>query len=231
MKIILQIILLFLCLPAHSQLIHDESYLDESFWHFKTKLEYAVMKKDTGLLSDLLAEKVYESPDGCGYPGCPKDEFLRLYFDRSSGLSEMTWTEMSSILRYGFEKIPADSSGFEIQDSIVFRAPSYLGKIDNDAELIVLGQNVNIRDKPGIKSKIIRTSSFEIFDCFCSTATQTEQSYQQVEGIGWVEVRMGNKALGYIASKYTSYDIYREILIGKENGKWKLFSFAKTRYC
>jgi hypothetical protein len=228
MKSTLSVIMVLLCVCGKSQLVHDESYLDESFWHFKTKLEYTVLKKDTVLLKDLLAETIYESHDGCS--GCSIDEFMKMCFNGPES-SKWSWSEMNSILRYGFEIIPADTSRFQINDSIAFRAPSYLSKINNDEELIVLGQNVNIRDKPGIKSKIIRMSSFEKFDCTCNISSATDEDYQDLDGIQWVQIRRGGKVIGYVATKYTSFDINREIIVGKENGKWKIFSFNYTRFC
>ncbi len=83
MKIYLYLLIGFICFKTRAQLINDESYLDSEFVKFKNELLRCVINKGTTGLRSLLAERILESNDGCGNPGCTKDEFINMYFKYS----------------------------------------------------------------------------------------------------------------------------------------------------
>jgi hypothetical protein len=65
---------------SNAQVINDESYLDSEFMKFKAELTSCVIAKDTTHLKRLLADSIHESNDGCGFIGCPKNEFIEYLF-------------------------------------------------------------------------------------------------------------------------------------------------------
>lgn len=229
--------LLILCfaittLQANAQLIHDESHTDLSFWKFKVKLEEAILKKDTTLLKSLLADRILESNDICGDLGCPVSEFMYHYFSASSVQSEISWFQLQQIVRFGFYKNFDEYNETPVLHSKnMFSAPSYLKKIDTEVETIILGNNVNIREQASLKAKVIQQASYEVFKCDCNITTQTETTYQIVDGIDWLEIKLNNGKVGYVASKYTSAAIHRDLTIAKVNGKWKIISFYQGPGC
>ena len=229
MKRFILIITILLTVKSYGQLINDESYLDFSFLKFKAELLNCVIQKDTVKLKGFLAERVLESNDGCGYPGCTKEELIRYYFN---GDSDYSWNSMLTILRFGFTRIEDKNPDLIVpHEKIVFKGPSYLNKIDTDNEILVLGENVNIRKKPSLKSEIIRTTSYEVFKCDCNISTMTNTTYQTVDGISWIEIKMEDNKIGYIASKLTSYDLIKEMTIAKINGEWKIISWFNSPGC
>jgi hypothetical protein len=214
---------------SNAQVINDESYLDMEFVKFKAELTNCVIAKDTIHLKRLLADSIQESNDGCGFIGCPKNEFIQYYFDESANES---WQNMLSIIRFGFSRINHEYTDRPVPHSgTVFQGPSYLKKIDEEKQLVILGENVNIRKEPGINSPIIRKASFEIFSCDCNIGDLTELTYQTVNGIHWVQIKLGENQVGYVAQEFTSVQIDKEMTIAKVKGQWKIISFYHPPGC
>ena len=214
---------------SNAQVINDESYLDIEFMKFKAELTSCVLAKDTTHLKRLLADSIKESNDGCGFIGCPKNEFIEYYFEESANES---WQNMLSIIRFGFSRINHEYTDSPVpHSSTVFQGPSYLKKLNEQEQLVVLGENVNIRKEPGIKSPIIRKASFEIFSCDCNISDQTDLTYLTVDGIDWVQIKLGENQVGYVAQEFTSLEIYKEMTIAKVKGQWKIISFYHSAGC
>ena len=229
MKNLKYILIGLFCLTANAQLISDESYLDSDFLKFKNDLLNCVIKKDTTKLKEFLAKRVFESNDGCGYPGCSKEEFIKYYFNEGA---EQSWNEMFKIIRFGFIRDKDENPERIVpHDSTIFYGPWYLKNVDTDNEIIVLGENVNIREKPSLKAKIIRTVSYEKFKCDCNILTTKKTTYQIIDGIGWLEIKLSSGEIGYVASELTSYDLIKEMTIAKVNGLWKIISFYQSPGC
>ena len=223
------LILLVFGFQSYGQLIHDDSYLDLEFWKFKSELESVVFDRDTIRLRNMLADRILESNDGCGNPGCTKDEFIKSYFDESS---ESSWDDMQKILRFGFSQIEDKYPNSIVpHEKMIFQGPSYLEMIDTDNELVILAEKVNIREKPDIKSKIIDQASFEKFNCDCNILTMTDTTYQRGDGIGWIEIKLDDGNIGYVASEFTSYDLIKEMTIAKVDGEWRIISFYHAPGC
>ena len=225
---ILTLTILF-SINSFGQVISDESYLDLSFLKFKTELLNCVIQKDTLKLKDFLAERVFESKDVCGYPGCTKDELIKYYFKEGA---EDSWKDMLTILRFGFSRLEDENPDNIVpHDKIIFQGPSYLKKIDTENQLLILGENVNIRKEPSIKSEIIRTTTYEVFNCDCNILTMTNKTYQTVDGINWIEIKLEENKIGYVSSELTSYDLIKEMTIAKVNGEWKIISWFQSPGC
>lgn len=220
---------ILLSINSYGQLINDESYLDLSFLKFKTEVLNCVIQKDTLKLKGFLAERVFESKNLCEYPGCTKDELIENFFKRSP---EDSWKDMLTILRFGFSRLEDENTERIVpHDKIIFQGPSYLKKIDIENELLILGENVNIRKEPSLKSEIIRTATYEVFKCDCNISTMTNKTFQTVDGIDWVQIKLGENEIGYVASELTSYDLRREMTIAKVNGEWKIISWFYSPGC
>ena len=230
------IFLLLILLPFHrsfGQLISDETYKDVSFWQFKQKLENAVYEKDTVKLKKLLADNIFESNDVCGHPGCNKNEFIKYYY---TGMKEANkddiWNELQSIIRFGFYQATDENLVHPVpHDNTVYIAPSYLKTVNTDDEIIVLSQNVNIRELPNLQAKILKQASYEVFKCDCNVTTWKESTQQRNDGIDWLEIYLENNKTGYIAEKYTSYRIIKELKIAKVNGEWKIIWYYNKPGC
>lgn len=231
-KLILVLCFFYISNSISAQYIQDESYKDKSFWEFKTELEYCIIKKDLNKLRSFLASGILIAKDACNQPECSKDEFVKFHFgDRET--NEDTWNELLTVVRLGFFKTQKRDLfyTFKKSESGYFAAPSYLNKINTDKEVIILGENVNIRQKPSLKGKVLRIVSYEKFKCDCNILDYKPTTVQSVDGLQWLEIKLPNGETGYISLDLTSYKIDKEMTIGKINGKWKILSYYTGPGC
>lgn len=219
-------------LTAHTinaQLINDESYLDESFYKFKIKLENAVLNRDHEALSSMLADSINESANGCGYK-CPKKEFLDFLFPNKESDE---WTSLLNHIRFGFKKkSTADNALDAVTDTpYYFYAPSFNDEINLETQLIILGENVNIREDAGTDKKVVAQLSYEIVRCNCSITNVTDDTYKYADGIDWIQVTLKNGVKGYVAANLTSQNISRDLVIINTATGWKITSYFMSPGC
>ncbi len=234
MKRLVFIILVLLSSNTFCQIIIDESYKEESFWVFKNQLESAILNKNLVKLKVLLADRINVSKDDCAYNGCPKDEFIKMIFADTTNeeYTDGVWNEFLRIIRFGFYvQIDENKEYPVLHDELVFKAPSYLKTTDLGNSVLILAENVNIREKPSLSAKIIRKATFEKFDCDCNIMTYQNTTFQKKEGIDWLEIKLGKNKIGYVAVKYTSYSISKQLTIGKVKGRWKIISYYHPPGC
>ena len=233
MKQLLLFLIFFYSYQSFSQLIIDETYKDPSFWMFKRKLENAILKKDTVKLKMLLADKVFESKDVCGYAGCSKDDFIKYYFTEiKEAYKDEIWNDIKKIIRFGFYQATDENLVHPTpHDKVVYIAPSYLKTVNPDDEIVVLSENVNIREFPNLQAKILRKASYEVFKCDCNIITRKESTQQRSDGIDWLEIYLEDGKMGYIAMKYTSYEVTKQLKIAKVNGEWKIIWYYNKPGC
>ncbi len=198
--------------------VYDESYLDPSFVEFKNKLTVAVTTRDIDALAALCADSIRASPEmGYEKPSEWKEwEDLSFIFDK-----------MEQLLRFGFHRTEEGA----------FQAPSYLRIEDRDffhEDLIVLGENVNIRAKPCLKAKVIRQASYELFEFHYPMGdglVATESDYCGEHEYNWQEIVLAKGTVGYVYTPLTSQAIWKELTIKKIDGKWRITSFWNPYGC
>lgn len=223
-------IFLFLYNSSYAQSItNDESYLDDSFWKFKITLANTVIKKDKEKLKDLLYNKILECWDAfdcAGSEGCNKEKFIDIFFDENENKN---WEILKNIVKIGFSR-KIDTTNYkhinEKRDSIIFVGPSFNKELSNEnSKIIVLAENLNVRFKPSLNSKIITTISYGAYEC------ELNQNGAIVEYFGnkisWIKVKLSNGTEGYIAKKFTSAFLDRTVKVAKINNEWKLIVY----YC
>ena len=227
--VLIAVVAVFMTLSANAQFEKDASHEDLDFWKFKLQLQDYVKTKNVEGLKQLLADNIYQSSHDCKFDDCSKDNFIVNHFNEDA---EDSWSVLASILRFGFSKNKnQDLTGpMSIQET-TFKGPSYLNEIDPDNELIVLAENVNIRRYPALDAKIIGKASYEKFECDCNVTTMDKDAYQIADGISWIKIRLTNGQTGYVASKYTSFEMTRELTVGKVDGEWKIVSFVQPPGC
>lgn len=206
-------------------LVHDESFLDASFWNFKIKLANAVIEQKWDMLYPLLADTIYESNDGC--KRCTQDEFVEYIKNNNEA---RFWEQMQKSLRYGFCRNDSNPP-FNGMNGYFFQAPSFIDAIDLNCpdSILVLGENVNLRKAPGINSEIIETVSYKKLRVISTKNFRLES--QKVNGITWLMVYTESGAKVYISSQYTSENIARTITVAKIDDEWKLIGVFMKVSC
>jgi len=221
MKITSLLIMLLTSFWSFSQNpINDESYIDESFFDFKVRLEFAIIKKDKELLKKLMYDKILEcwdSFDCAGYEGCDKNDFIDIYFKDS--LSPH-WKTLKNVVKFGFSRYK-DTINYkhikEPRDSLIFQAPSYSLK---NGEVMILAKDLNVREEPNNKSNILKTISYQPYSCELS-----DDGYVKIYDDSWIKLKFNVGTEGFVNQKYTSESIDRNLKVAKINGEWKIIEY------
>jgi hypothetical protein len=216
------VFLAFLLTRLHSfgQVIHDESYLDPEFLIFKTALLNCIIQKDKEKLKTYFADEVMVSNDLCEKAACTKMEVFEYCFNEGA---DKTWEMMFDAIRFGFSRIQVKNLESGIPPFLTFyQAPSFLKSIDTENELLLLGEKINIRSKPSLTAEVVKRSSYGVFKCDCNVMDMTETTFQTIDGIFWIEIKLNDNQVGYVSADLTSYQINKEMEVRKINNQWKI---------
>ncbi|MDQ3073635.1 MAG: SH3 domain-containing protein [Bacteroidota bacterium] len=224
-------LLLLISFPSAGQpFIADQSYLDESFYRFRIRLEHALLTQDTTALFSMLHDSISTGNDSCYSKECfISDMYMRPHPD-----SSMFWESAMSIMKFGFRAVVYDKKypfyGYK-KDMLYFQAPSYLGYTEKDSILLIMGKNVNIREKPTLSARVIRRSTYGLYRYNGPwpdpevNAEGNSLSFTEADGYLWIEILLRHGRYGYVAAEYTSLIYSREMTIARIKGKWKIVSY------
>lgn len=209
-------------LSAQQELFYSETFKDESFFQFTLTLKKALKEKNPEILKTILADSVEDGFGGCGY--CSKSAFINNHF--SPNQKDYWWNILKNTIRFGFARVKKEGT-------IYFQAPSWYQKYESEEELIILGENVNVRKRAAIQSEVIDQLSFTKVDCNCGIENVTEETYVTADGYQWVQITLPDGRKGYIVTDFTSVgdENYKELSVEKINGEWKITSFFNPAGC
>lgn len=230
MKNLLAIIALLVCLTnsvyAQNYFI-DESDVDSSFMAFKIQLGKALNTHDTTALFAMLHYTIAESPEGCGLNGS-KECFIEQMGFRNADGGETFWKQETQLFRMGFTK-QEYLSGETGKTAYIFTAPSFKTQgINNNTNLLVIGENINIREKPSFNGKILAKVSYKKYKFNNPQIKPTRATKLYNGGIHWVELALSKSMVGYVAQSFTSLALDRELSCKKIAGEWKITAYKKT---
>lgn len=218
----------------------DETKSDKDFQTFAYELKDIIEKRDTTRLFPILSDSIFESKDGCGYGS--KSCFIEIMKFREQGDSCWFWQEADKLMLFGFingrKNTPWKSLNLGEK---TFQSPSFSHKtsFSNTFNLLfVHAQNVNIRKKPNVHSEIIQQISHDtlVYNSGLSIENihwpkHEKHGQRDTDGYIWIQVQLPNQQFGYIAERFTSLWLYKEMTISKINGKWKIISFSHPSGC
>lgn len=205
----------------------DESSADSSFVVFKAQLLQALVQRDTTALFDMLHYTIAESPEGCGL-NASKDCFIEQMGFRGNTQGDAFWRQAAQLVRCGFSK-QSYISGETGAETYMFTAPSFkMMGINNQNTLLVIGENVNIRQQPSASSKVIAKVSYKRYKFNNPKIKPTLAPKLFQGGVHWVELALGSKWVGYVSESYTTLALQRELTCKRVGGEWKIIGYRKA---
>ena len=175
-------------------------------------MENCVLNSDKDSLEKILSDKVIECWDAfdcAGLEGCDKKMFIDIFFKNSDSKH---WNMLKQILRCGFKKVE-DSTGY------YFVGPSYT---EREHSIIVLAENLKVRNEPSLQAKVLRTVSQGYYPC----ATD-ESGFANIYNDSWLKLLFDNGETGYILKELTNKAIDRRLKVAMVNGVWRITEY----YC
>lgn len=227
----MMLVMLTAQIASAQKMIVDHSFEDESFLRFKGKLIEAILDRDTTKLFALVSDGVKVNPELPSSSQGFKEVFRGELYHYDSDYDP--YVELLELISFGFRK-NVMSSGINFWNAekgeTVFQAPSFQPFIagNQDIYLFVLADNVNVREKPTIYSKVVGHASQERLKY-----TYPDRGVSAIfnDGYNWLEVKLRNGTTGYIADEFTSLKINKELSVKKVNGEWKIISYYTPLGC
>jgi hypothetical protein len=213
---------ILLAQPSKFPPINDISK-DKSLVAFVNQLKVAVQKKDKAFLLAALDEKVMSDLGGDGGIA----EFKRTWNLEAGDTS--IWHQLSRAIELGGAFNKDDQEG---RYTFAFPYVHFIDLEHADDYInvgVITGKNVNIREKPDLKAKVLMQLSYDVI-----WFVEAEQALQKTEGSNpWGEPEwylietMDRKKQGWVFWKYVCSPIdYRLYLFKNKQGKWKISAFV-----
>jgi len=191
--------------------VHDESVKDPTLQAFITKLKKAVFMRDAETFLNMVDEDIsysFGTDDG-------KKGFIQQWkLDEDVKQSEI-WRELERILPWG--------GTFAKSDKKLYVIPYMFDQFPMEYQHAIIGERVNVREKPNIKSKVIEQLCYDYIQV---TKLNMKETYT-IDGIeySWTEIITPSGNTGYVVRKYV-YDVYDYRMGIKElDGAWKITFF------
>ena len=196
---------------------------DKSLVAFVNQLKVAVQKKDKAFLLAALDEKVMSDLGGDGGIA----EFKRTW-NLDAGDTSI-WHQLSRVIELGGAFSKDDPDG---HFTFAFPYVHFIDLQDADDYInvgVITGKNVNVREKPDLKAKVLMQLSYDVI-----WFVEAEQALQKTEGTNpWGEPEwylietLDRKKQGWVFWKYVHSPIgYRLFLFKNKQGKWKISAFV-----
>lgn len=194
---------------------------DKSLVAFVNQLKAAVKKKDKVFLLSILDEKVKN-----GFGGGGGIAEFKEYWDWPQDTIKV-WHTLDHIMSIGGAF--TDDSKEDPRSRYRFVFPYVYTvelEVSNDYfEVgVITGQNVNLREKPDLKAKVITQFTYDLVRYLTKTSGKNAAGDPE-----WYEVEtMDHKKKGWVNWKYVYSPIgYRLFLYKNAQGKWKVSAFLE----
>jgi hypothetical protein len=190
----------------------DEGGKDASFKEFRDKLINAVQKRDRKFIISVLDPKIMNNYGG----GVVIKDFQQIW-KINSPESEL-WDELLAILTNGgkFEKAA------RLQNK-QFCAPYTFSTFPNDLDAfdysMIFGNNVNLRDRPDLKSDTVAALSYNIVKV---DYEKSIRSKARDDKFTWLRVETLGGKKGFVSAKYVRSAFDYRACLEKIKGIWKM---------
>ena len=195
---------------------------DKSLVAFVNQLKVAVKKKDKAFLLGALDENIK-----CDLGGDDGIEAFKKIWNLDGGDTSL-WHHLNRVLELGGAFDKNDQEG---RYTLAFPYVHFIDLQDVDDYInvgVITGKNVNIREKPDLKSKVLMQLSYDVI-----WFVEAEQALQKTEGTNpwgepeWYLVEtLDRKKQGWVFWKYVCSPLgYRLYVFKNKQGKWKISSF------
>ncbi len=209
------IVFSFFCISAQERYVKpvDEAAKDASFLAFRTKLIEAAKKRDAKYVLSIVDRKIELS-----FGGLYGIEDFKKTWKINDPKSEF-WKEFLTVMTHGgaFAKETA---------SKMFFAPYTFNTFPEDLDAFeysaIFGNNVNLREKPDLKAKIIAQLSYNVVkvdyeNSVKKKGAEAEYSWLKIETLGGMK--------GFVNAEFVRSPIAYRAGFEKKNGKWKMTVF------
>ena len=182
----------------------DEGPRDATFFAFRARLLEAVEQRDMSFLESILFPGI-QNNFGVGDGGIAE---FKTKWEVESPEGEL-WKVLTTVLTRG---------GSFSSNGTVFAAPytstNFPEQFDAWEYGVILGDNVRVREKPAVDSRIIATLSFDIVEVTDWGGPQNTGERR------WATVKLAGGRQGYVAEEHILSPMGYRAVFSKRDGKW-----------
>jgi hypothetical protein len=201
--------------PRRPIVIHDQTPSDRSFADFSAKLKQAIRDRDAKYVTSVLPPKVLGL--GFGRPIPIADLKLNNANSRFWGIFEYT-------TKPGCDRSRLNNQVWlcaPVAQDFLRQYPDPANRPGIDYQLnnvIVLGQNVNVRSQPNLNGRVIAQLTNEVV----ASNRQVQGVYDPNPLIGWTAVVLPDGRSGYVNNRYAYFALGYTLQVEKVGGQWQI---------
>lgn len=203
--------------------LRDQTNRNPEFAKFRRQLEQAIQKRDAQFVAALIPSSGVAQ--GFGTPRTIAELNLS---NRNADFWKVLEKAMGSTcgLTDDGYVCPTVSSDFARQYPA---PPNSKGVSYEISQVIVVGEKVNVRSQPNLKSSVVAVLTDEVVKLDQSIADQQaevriqkKQNYDPIQG--WTPVILPDGQRGYVYNRYAYQPLEYRLVFKQHNGQWKLVS-------
>jgi hypothetical protein len=193
----------------------DEGPQDKSFLAFRNSLVSALKRKDKKYLIGILDKNISVS-----FGGDDGIEDFKTYWKLSGSKSEV-WDELLKVVQNGGKFL--NESG-EKEFCAPFSFLNFPEDIDSFEYNVIFGDNVRLRERPDLKSRISTQLSYNIVKIDWEKSVREGKSDESP--FIWYKIETLGGLKGFVSAEFVRSPIDYRACFTKKNGKWKMTAFV-----
>jgi hypothetical protein len=203
-------------LPRRPIVVRNEIAQDPSFAQFAAKLQQAIRDRDAKYVTSVLPQ----TGVSIGYTRPTKIADLKLDNPQSDFWGILAYTTANGCARSTLANSSAwlcssVAGDFERQ----YPVPKNGNWMDYmTPQVIVLGQNVNVRSQPNLNGTVVSTLSYEVV----TVNPKVTPSFNRNPLVGWTPVTLNNGKTGYVNNRYAYFPLGYTLQVEKRQNQWQI---------
>ncbi len=202
--------------PRRPIVVRNEIAQDPSFAQFAAKLQKAIRDRDVKYVTSVLPKDGIAI--GYGRPTTIAD--LKLHNSQSDFWGILAYTTAHGCAKSTLANSSAwlcstVANDFERQYPVPKNGnwPDYM-----HPQVIVLGQDVNVRSRPNLNGTVMQTLSNEVV----TYNAQGTTNFSRNPLIGWTPVTLNNGKTGYVHNRYVYFPLGHTLQVEKRQNQWQI---------
>jgi hypothetical protein len=202
--------------PRRPIVVRNEIAQDPSFAQFAAKLQQAIRDRDAKYVTSVLPANGI----AIGYSRPTKIADLKLNHPQSDFWGILTYTTANGCARSALANSAAwlcatVAGDFERQ----YPVPKNGNWMDYMLQqVIVLGQDVNVRSQPNRNGTVVSTLSHEVVTHNPKVTTR----FSRNPLVGWTPVTLNNGKTGYVNNRYVYFPLGYTLQVEKRQNQWQI---------
>jgi hypothetical protein len=202
--------------PRRPIVVRNEIAQDPSFAQFAAKLQQAIRDRDAKYVASVLPQ----TGVSIGYARPTKIADLKLNNPQSDFWGILAYTTAHGCAKSTLANSAAwlcstVANDFERQYPVPQNGnwPDYMHQ-----QVIVLGQDVNVRSQPSLNGTVVSTLSNEVV----TFNPKVPPNFSRNPLVGWTPVTLNNGKTGYVNNRYAYFPLGYTLQVEKRNNQWQI---------